>query len=112
MTTRLQKQAKVNRGLACLKYLQARSTPATTIELAEKLKVSSRSIQNSLEPLILEGKIIRGEVWKQSSPAKKAGLSYSYLAADSKVKKKILQNGSVEEVFDINFNNPFNLRAS
>jgi predicted transcriptional regulator len=103
---------KVSRGEVCLKYLQSRTTPVTTIELAEKLKVSPRSIQNSLEPLILDGKVIRGMVWKQSSPAKKSGLSYSYLAADSKVKKKILQNGSVEEVFEINFNNPFNLRAS
>jgi predicted transcriptional regulator len=103
---------KVDRGEVCLRYLQSRTTPVTTIELAEKLKVSPRSIQNSLEPLILEGKVIRGSVWKQSSPAKKAGLSYSYLAADPKTKKKILQNGSVEEVFDINFNNPFNLRAS
>ena len=49
---RLRKESVVDRKQACLKYLQQRSTPITAIELASKLKMSSKTIHNSLWPLL------------------------------------------------------------
>ena len=79
--TRLRKSAMTDRKQACLKYLQQRSTPITAIELATKLKMSSKTIHNSLWPLLDEGKIIRKRVKRQSSVSKRSGWAYGYTAA-------------------------------
>ena len=78
---RLRKTAMTDRKEACLKYLQQRSTPITAIELAAKLKMSAKSIHNSLWPLLDEGKIIRKRVKRQSTISKRHGWAYGYTAA-------------------------------
>ena len=79
---RLQKTAMTDRKEACLKYLQQRSTPITAIELAAKLKMSSKTIHNSLWPLLDEGKIIRKRVKRQSTISKRHGWAYGYTATE------------------------------
>ena len=79
---RLRKTAVKDKKEACLKYLQQRSTPITAIELATKLKMSSKTIHNSLWPLLDEGKIIRKRVKRQSSVSKRSGWAYGYTAAE------------------------------
>ena len=79
---RLRKESAVDRKQACLKYLQQRSTPITAIELASKLKMSSKTIHNSLWPLLDEGKIIRKRIKRQSSVSKRSGWAYGYTATE------------------------------
>jgi predicted transcriptional regulator len=99
--TRLQKQAKIDRGLACLKYMQKRIGPVTVKELAEKLKISPKLIQNALMPLLAEGKITRRLLSHQSSVAKKIGRAYGYNAVEIK-----LQNRNKPFLW----NNPFGIQ--
>jgi predicted transcriptional regulator len=79
--TRLRKESVADRKQACLKYMQQRSTPITALELAEKLKMSAKSIHNSLWPLLDEGKILRKRVKRQSAVSKRSGWAYGYTAA-------------------------------
>ena len=99
----LQKQARINRGEACLKYMQGRVTPVTLKELADKLKMTPRSIKNSITPLLDEGKITRKRIQRQSAVSKKIGAAYAYSAVDLKPKS--------EKKPKFKFHDPFNIGA-
>lgn len=99
----LQKQARINRGEACLKYMQGRVTPVTLKELADKLKMTPRSIKNSLDPLLDEGKITRKRIQRQSAISKKIGAAYAYSAVDLKPKPEKIDR------ITFKFHDPFNM---
>ena len=101
--TRLRKAATTDRAQACLKYLQQRSTPITALEFAEKLKISAKTIHNSLWPLLDEGKIVRKRVKRQSTVSKRHGWAYGYTAAEIVVPTKNKK---------VTWHNPFNLGQS
>ena len=101
---RLRIKAKEDRGQACLKYMQTRTTPVTLKELADKLKMTPRSIKNSITPLLDEGKITRKMVRRQSAISKKSGAVYVYSAVDLKPKP--------EKKPKFKFHDPFNIAAT
>ena len=100
---RLQKQARVDRQQACLKYMQQRSTPITALELATKLKVSENSIHNSLRPLLDTGKIIRKKIKRRSAMSNRQGWAYGYVATEIVLPTKTKK---------VTWHNPFNLGQS
>jgi len=102
---KLRVQAKIDRGQACLKYMQTRTSPVTLKDLASKLGVTTKSISNSLMPLLEEGVIVREREFRQSSVCKKFGWAYVYYAAERRNKMKKVK------AFKINYHDPFNMTA-
>lgn len=107
---KLRVQAKKDRGQACLEYMQTRTFPVTLKELAGKLGVTTKSVSNSLMPLLEQGIIERELMLRQSSICKKLGWAYGYYVANKKIKKPIKKkkNLMVEEE-GLSFHNPFNI---
>jgi predicted transcriptional regulator len=103
---KLRTKAKIDRGQACLQYMQTRTTPVTLKELAGKLGVTTKSVSNSLMPLLEQGIIERELMLRQSSICKKLGWAYAYCIADKRMKKPIKKNLISE---DLSFHNPFNI---
>ena len=97
---RIRSKAKTDRSEACLSYMRKRSTPITVKEMAEKLKINPRLVQNVFDVLLDEGKVTRTLIKVQSSVAKKPAWSYGYNAVDYKPQTR-------NRKFD--WNNPFNL---
>ena len=85
---KLKTKAKEDRGKACLQYLQTRTKPVTLKDLARKLDVTTKSISNSLEPLLKQGLIKRELMLRQSSICKKSGWAYGYYVTERKIKGK------------------------
>jgi len=100
---KLRTKAKIDRGQACLKYMQTRTTPVTLKDLASKLGMTTKSISNSLMPLLEQGVIERERVLRQSSICKKLGWAYVYSATEKKIKKT--------KAPKFQYHNPFNLGA-
>lgn len=100
---KLRVQAKIDRGQACLKYMQTRTLPVTLKDLASKLGVTTKSISNSLMPLLEEGLIVREREFRQSSVCKKLGWAYVYYAAEKRNKLRKVK------VHKINYHDPFNM---
>jgi len=94
---KLRMKAKEDRGKACLQYLQTRIEPVTLKDLASKLDVTTKSISNSLVPLLKQGLVIRELMLRQSSICKKSGWAYGYTAVNNRKKKKTwLTNTALE----------------
>lgn len=108
---KLRVQAKIDRGQACLRYMQTRTSPVTLKELAGKLGVTTKSISNSLMPLLEQGVIKRELMLRQSSICKKLGWAYAYCITDKKMKKPISKKNLILEEENLSFHNPFNLGA-
>lgn len=85
---KLRIKAKEDRSAACLKYLQSRIKPVTLKDLASKFDVTTKSISNSLEPLLKQGLIKRELMLRQSSICKKSGWAYGYYVTERKIKRK------------------------
>jgi predicted transcriptional regulator len=100
---KLRTKAKVDRGQACLKYMETRTTPVTLKELASKLGVTTKAVSNSLMPLLEEGKVQRELMLRQSSICKKLGWAYGYYATERKDKVKKAKAPKFQ------FHNPFNI---
>lgn len=100
---KLRMKAKQDRGQACLKYMQTRISPVTLKELASKLGMTTKSISNSLIPLLEQGKVTRERMLRQSSICKKAGWAYVYYATERKDKVK------KAKPYKLQFHNPFNI---
>ena len=100
---KLRVQAKKDRGQACLEYMQTRTSPVTLKELAGKLGVTTKSISNSLMPLLDQGLIKRELVRRQSAICKKSGWAFGYVAIDVKPKSKRKKPN------DNFWNNPFGI---
>ena len=102
---RLRIKAKEDRGQACLQYMQTRTTPVTLKELASKLGMTTKSISNSLMPLLDQGLIKRELVKRQSSISNKPGWAYGYVVTEREVKEKKAKAPK------FNVHDPFNLGA-
>jgi len=81
-------KAKQDRGQACLQYMQTRTSPVTLKELASKLGMTTKSISNSLMPLLDQGLIKRELVKRQSVISNKPGWAYGYVVTEREVKEK------------------------
>jgi len=106
---KLRTKAKIDRGQACLQYMQTRTSPVTLKELAGKLGVTTKSVSNSLMPLLEQGIIERELMLRQSSICKKLGWAYAYCVADKKMKKPIKKKNLILEEENLSFHNPFNI---
>jgi len=106
---KLRTKAKIDRGQACLQYMQTRTSPVTLKELAGKLGVTTKSVSNSLMPLLEQGIIERELMLRQSSICKKLGWAYAYCVADKKMKKPIKKKNLILEDETISFHNPFGI---
>ena len=106
---KLRTKAKIDRGQACLQYMQTRTSPVTLKELAGKLGVTTKSVSNSLMPLLEQGIIERELMLRQSSICKRLGWAYAYCVADKKIKKPIKKKNLILEDENISFHNPFNM---
>jgi predicted transcriptional regulator len=102
---RLRIKAKEDRGQACLKYMQTRTSPVTLKELASKLGMTTKSISNSLMPLLDQGLIKRELVKRQSSICRKSGWAFGYVVTEREAKEKKAKAPK------FNFHDPFNLGA-
>jgi predicted transcriptional regulator len=102
---KLRVQAKKDRGQACLEYMQTRTSPVTLKELAGKLGMTTKSISNSLMPLLEQGVIERELMLRQSSICKKLGWAYGYYVTERKDKIKKTKAPKFQ------YHNPFNLGA-
>lgn len=102
---RLRIKAKEDRGQACLKYMQTRTTPVTLKELASKLGMTTKAISNSLMPLLDQGLIKRELVKRQSSICRRPGWAYGYVVTEREVKEKKAKAPKFQ------FHNPFNIGA-
>ena len=102
---KLRTKAKIDRGQACLKYMQTRTTPVTLKELASKLGMTTKSISNSLMPLLDQGLIQRELVRRQSVVSNKPGWAYGYYITERKDKVKKIKEPKFQ------YHNPFNLGA-
>jgi predicted transcriptional regulator len=102
---RLRIKAKEDRGQACLQYMQTRTTPVTLKELASKLGMTTKSISNSLMPLLDQGLIKRELMKRQSVISNKPGWAYGYVVTEREVKEKKAKAPK------FNFHDPFNLGA-
>lgn len=102
---RLRIKAKEDRGQACLKYMETRTSPVTLKELASKLGMTTKSISNSLMPLLDQGLIKRELVKRQSSICRKSGWAFGYVVTERKVKEKKAKEPKFQ------FHNPFNIGA-
>jgi predicted transcriptional regulator len=100
---RLRIKAKEDRGQACLKYMETRTSPVTLKELASKLGMTTKSISNSLMPLLDQGLIKRELVKRQSVISNKPGWAYGYVVAEREVKEKKAKAPKFQ------FHNPFNI---
>ena len=109
---KLRMKAKQDRGQACLEYMQTRTTPVTLKELASKLGMTTKSISNSLMPLLEQGIIERELMLRQSSICKKLGWAYGYCVVNKKPKKLIKKKNLMVEEGDLSFHNPFNIRGT
>ena len=106
---KLRTKAKIDRGQACLQYMQTRNSPVTLKELAGKLGVTTKSVSNSLIPLLEQGVIERELTLRQSSICKKLGWAYGYCVADKKMKKPIRKKNLILEDENLSFHNPFSI---
>jgi predicted transcriptional regulator len=102
---KLRVQAKIDRGQACLRYMKTRTSPVTLKDLASKLGVTTKSISNSLMPLLEEGLIVREREFRQSSVCNKLGWAYVYYDAEKRNKMRRVKQ------FKINYHDPFNMTA-
>lgn len=102
---RLRMKAKEDRGQACLKYMQTRSSPVTLKDLASKLGVTTKAVSNSLMPLLDQGLIKRELVKRQSVISNKPGWAYGYYVTERKDKIKKTKAPKFQ------YHNPFNLGA-
>ena len=102
---RLRIEAKEDRGQACLKYMETRTSPVTLKELASKLGVTTKAISNSLMPLLDQGLIKRELIKRQSVICNKPGWAYGYCVTERKIK------GKKEKEPKFQYHNPFNLGA-
>jgi len=102
---RLRIKAKQDRGQACLKYMETRTTPVTLKELASKLGVTTKAVSNSLMPLLDQGLIKRELVKRQSVISNKPGWAYGYVVTEREVKEKKAKAPKFQ------YHNPFNLGA-
>jgi len=100
---RLRIKAKEDRGQACLKYMETRTSPVTLKELASKLGMTTKSISNSLMPLLDQGLIKRELIKRQSVISNKPGWAYGYYATERKDKVKKTREPKFQ------FHNPFNI---
>ena len=101
---RLRIKAKEDRGQACLKYMQTRTTPVTLKDLASKLSMTTKAISNSLMPLLDQGLIKRELIKRQSSICKKSGWAYGYYVTERKIK------GKEEKEPKFQYHNPFGIK--
>ena len=106
---KLRTKAKIDRGQACLQYMQTRTSPVTLKELAGKLGVTTKSVSNSLMPLLEQGVIERELMLRQSSICKRLGWAYAYCITDKKMKKPIRKKNLILEEENLSFHNPFNI---
>ena len=97
-------KAKEDRGQACLKYMETRTSPVTLKDLASKLGMTTKSISNSLMPLLDQGLIKRELIKRQSSICKKSGWAYGYVVTERKDK--------VKKTREPKFHDPFNISAT
>jgi predicted transcriptional regulator len=102
---KLRMKAKQDRGQACLEYMQTRTTPVTLKELASKLGMTTKSISNSLMPLLEQGIIERELMLRQSSICKKSGWAYGYYITERKDKVKKAKAPKFQ------YHDPFNIRG-
>ena len=100
---RLRIKAKEDRGQACLKYMQTRTSPVTLKDLASKLGVTTKAVSNSLMPLLDQGLIKRELVKRQSVISNKPGWAYGYVVTEREVKEKKAKAPKFQ------FHNPFNI---
>jgi len=100
---KLRIKTKADRGDICLKYMQTRTSPVTLKELANKLGVTTKSVSNSLMPLLEQGKVQRELMLRQSVICNKLGWAYGYYATERKDKVKKTR------VPKFQFHNPFNI---
>ncbi len=106
---RLRIKAKEDRGQACLKYMETRTTPVTLKELASKLGMTTKAISNSLMPLLDQGLIQRELVRRQSVVSNKPGWAYGYRVTNNNLKKPIRKKNLILEEENLSFHNPFNI---
>jgi len=124
---KLRMKAKQDRGQACLEYMQTRTSPVTLKELASKLGMTTKSISNSLVPLLEQGLIERELMLRQSSICKKLGWAYGYYTTKGKkrtikaLEKELKKDEKARKEFEekrleeaagkesINYHNPFNM---
>jgi predicted ArsR family transcriptional regulator len=66
--------------------MRNRSTPITLKQLAAILRVTPRSVQNSLEPLVADGRVVRQKILVERRLAGKQTWAYGYSAAEQKQK--------------------------
>ena len=102
---RLRIKAKEDRGQACLKYMETRTTPVTLKELASKLGMTTKAISNSLMPLLDQGLIKRELVKRQSVISNKPGWAYGYYVTERKDKVKKNREPKFQ------YHDPFNIRG-
>ena len=103
---RLRIKAKEDRGQACLKYMETRTTPVTLKELASKLGMTTKAISNSLMPLLDQGLIKRELMKRQSVISNKPGWAYGYVVTERKDKVKKNREPKFQ------FHDPFNLAVT
>ena len=96
-------KAKEDRGQACLQYMQTRTSPVTLKELASKLGMTTKSISNSLMPLLDQGLIKRALVKRQSVISNKPGWAYGYVVTEREAKEKKTKAPKFP------YHNPFNI---
>ena len=97
-------KVRVNRGEACFKYMQTRTTPITLKEMAGILRVNPKAIDSSLQPFLADGRVQRIMVLRQSSICSKLVWAYGYYVTERKAKVKKVKLPKT------NFHDPFNLR--
>ena len=100
---KLRIKTKADRGDICLKYMQTRTSPVTLKELASKLGMTTKSISNSLMPLLDQGLIKRELMKRQSVISNKPGWAYGYVVTEKKDKVKKAKEPKFQ------FHNPFNI---
>lgn len=103
---RLRIKAKEDRGQACLKYMETRTSPVTLKDLASKLGMTTKSISNSLMPLLDQELIKRELVKRQSVISNKPGWAYGYVVAEKKDKVKKTRKPKFQS------HDPFNITRS
>ena len=100
---RLRIKAKANRGEACFKYMQTRTTPVTLKEMAGIFRVNPKAIDSSLQPYLADGRVQRIMILRQPSVCSRLVWAYGYYVTERKAKVKKVSTPKS------NFHNPFNL---
>jgi hypothetical protein len=102
---RLRIIAKANRGEACFKYMQTRTTPVTLKEMAGILRVNPKAVDSSLQHFLADGRVQRIMVLRQSSICSRLVWAYGYYVTERKEKVKKVR------LPKFNFHDPFNMGA-